>query len=374
MKKTHFSLMLLIWQAVFVIGTLLGMAYLLPQNNFLGGGYKLYSQNPLLYSRGNFDGIHYVQIAKLGYGYAEQTYFPLYSNLIRYLDKYISDFYLTGVLISLGSFVLALIFLVKLLRLDYNNNSIFWIVLGLLIFPTSFFFGAVYAESLFFLLVILAFYCARKGQWLLAGVIGALAAYTRFVGIFLFPALMIEWWLYYRPSKTSRSSIWQAVFLLLIPAGLLFYMNYLQMHGGDALAFLHTLPQFGTSRNQSITMLYQVFWRYTKMLVTVDRGSLLYSNVIMELAIGVLFLVLSVYSFIKLRLSYAIFSCLCYLTPTLTGSFVSLPRYVLACFPGFILIGLLLEKYPSVRILYMLVCSLAFLFLSVLFTRGYWVA
>ena len=49
------------------------------------------------------------------------------------------------------------------------------------------------------------------------------------------------------------------------------------------------------------------------------------------------------------RLSYAVFAILSFITPTLTGTFSSMPRYVLVMFPAFIVLGRWLEKHRRLR-------------------------
>ncbi len=366
--------LILVWQVVCVLSAVVALQIFPLQKTFLGGGSRVFLKNPILYSRGNFDGVHYTHIATLGYGYAEQAFFPLYPRLIKLLDHVVGDPYVSGVIISLASFTLGLWFLTKLLALDFDQKIVYWVICGLLVFPTSFFFGAVYTESLFFLLVISAFYFARKGKWLMAASMGGLASYTRFVGVFLFPALVAEWWIQYKSTSRTSGDRWQLAFLILAPTGLLAFMTFLKAQTGDAFAFVRTLPLFGSYRSSSVIMLYQVFYRYAKMIWTVQKGTLLYSNVLYEAGIGFLFLVLAIYAFFKLRLSYVIFFALAYLAPTLTGSFVSLPRYVLVCFPGFILLGKLLAKYPGIRKMYLGICIVMLVLLTALFSTGYWIA
>lgn len=374
MKLKKILAMLVVWQVVCIV-SLLFAPKIFPENRtFLGGGGPVYDSNPLLYSRGNFDGLHYVYIATRGYGYAEHAFFPLYPNLIKKITEFTLSPYLSGVIISLCSFTLGLWFFSRLLALDYTNKIVFWTIVSLLVFPTSFYFGSVYTEGLFFLLIMMSFYFARKGNWLIAGIAGGLAAYTRFVGIFMFPALVIEF--FSQPNLTMKStkSLINLFYILIVPAGLLTYMAYLQSTTGDPLAFLHALPSFGSYRSDSITMLYQVFWRYAKMIWSVQKGTLLYSSVVYEGSIGLLFFILTIYSFFKIRLSYAVFMAFAYIAPTLTGSFVSLPRYVLVCFPGFILLGKIISRYPKLKSIYLVICLITLFFMVGLFSRGFWVA
>ena len=151
-------------------------------------------------------------------------------------------------------------------------------------------------------------------------------------------------------------------------------MLFLQKATGDPVAFFNTQKYYGQFRSDHIVLLYQVFWRYFKMLATVTRTDPIFFTIITEFATGLSFMVLTIYSFFKkIRPSYIVFNLAAYLVPTFTGNFVSLPRYVLACFPGFILIGMLLAGRPLLRHVVYISFSYLFFVLVVLFSRGYWV-
>ena len=359
-----------LWQAAIIIVTMAAQYSSLPlRETFLGSGTQAYVEKPWAYSRENFDGMHYPYIASRGYGYSQQAFFPLYPALMRRLMTLpiLNNAVTAGVLISVVAFLAGLYLFIKLILLDYSSSVAKWTILALLFFPASFFFTSVYTEGLFFFLTIAAFYSARTRHWLLAGIFGALASYTRFIGIFLFPALLIEWWQQGRRFKHFLP-------LLLIPLGLIIYMNYLNKTTGDPLAFFHVQVNFAQLRSEKLILLYQVFWRYLKMLLTVNRSDPLYLTIVLEFVTGVVFLVTTVYSFIKHRLSYAVFNFLTYIIPTLTGTFTSLPRYVLLCFPSFLLIGELLSRSPLARKIILGIFAVAFIIFLSFFARGYWVA
>jgi Gpi18-like mannosyltransferase len=368
---------LLIWQ-VLITAVVLLSANLLPLKVsaiFLGGGITEYLKDPLLNFRSNFDGVHYILIATHGYNYGQQAFFPLFPDLISFFFKYIRQPVLVGTMISLVSYFLALIVLVRLIALDYPSAVARWTVILLLFFPTSFFFGAVYTEGLFLLLVLLSFYSARKNYWLLAGIFGGLACYTRLVGLFLFPALLLElFWQADRQKLKFKNALTKALPLLLIPLSLLVYMYFLLKTTGDPLAFYHVQADFNQARSLHVVMPYQVFWRYVKMVLTVNPNDFSYLTIWLEFLTGIVFSVLAVIALFKMRLSYSVFSILAFFLPTFTGNFVSLPRYVLILFPLYILMAEFFAGHPRLRVAYLVVSGITFtLFLS-MFARGYWVS
>lgn len=365
------------------------VGFLFPYPNFewlIGLGRKI----PLVWTWGGFDGIHYLTIAENGYiAQYTQAFFPVFPQIIRLVNGFLGvNILWAGLTVANLASLSAVLIFWRLLRLDYSetlSRRILWIFL---LFPTSFYLVSVYSEGLFLALVFLSFLAAKKGHWLAAGLLGAVASATRPVGIFLFPALLVEYWEQKKvksekfPPKADRPLTgkiknfhwFNLSYLLLVPVGLIAYMIYLNQHFGDALMFLHSQPAFGADRSDRIVLLYQVLWRYGKMLATVQWGSLLYFRVLQELLFSLIFLVLGILSFKKVRLSYATFAILSFVAPTLTGTFSSMPRYVLVMFPAFILLGKWMEK--KTRLWYFWIgLSVTLLIIDVsLFLTGRWVA
>lgn len=349
-----------IWRLALSLFVFLGGKFVPLRPNFLG-------PNPWA----NFDGVHYLSIAQKGYLQFQQAFFPFYPHLIHWLTRLTGNYLFSGLLISHLALLVSLYLFYQLIRLDFEEKIAKKSILFLLFFPTAFYFGSVYTESLFLALILGSFYAARKKQWLLAGILGAFASTTRLVGIFLFPALLIEWW--QERVKNEKPRVKNLLPLFLIAAGLLFYMSYLKKTVGDPLFFIHVQPFFGAERSgDRLILLYQVFWRYFKMILT-TRADVLYFAVWTELLFSLLFLILSVFAYFRLRLSYFIFMTLAYITPTFTGTFSSMPRYVLVLFPGFIALALLAEKYRWLRIVYLTGAGILLIVSTILFTRGYWV-
>jgi hypothetical protein len=332
--------------------------------------------SPIIWSWGNFDGVHYITIAEKGYSAQyTQAFFPLYPLVIRYLSKVPLSYLIAGLSISHIALPIALFLFYKLVRFDYSAASAKRSLIYLMLFPTSFFLGSLYSESLFLALIFGSLYAARQKKWWIAGILGAFASATRFFGIFLLPALLIEW--YYGKDRTKEYSIGKlikTVFPITLSAlGLVLYMLYLNKAFSDPLLFLHSQPYFGAERTGGkLILLYQVFWRYTKMLLTVDIHSLVYYTVFLEALSGLLFLLLTLIAFKRIRISYAIFGFLAYITPTLTGTLSSMPRYVLILFPCFILLGRI-RNFRFQRIWWILSAILLGIN-TALFIRGYWIA
>ena len=76
-----------------------------------------------------------------------------------------------------------MLYLYKLLEHEYDRSVARRAIFYVSIFPTAFFFSAVYTESLFFMLTVASFYYMRVHRWWLAGAIGFFAALTRVEGV-----------------------------------------------------------------------------------------------------------------------------------------------------------------------------------------------
>ena len=319
----------------------------------------------------NFAGGDFLALAKEGYGpppgLGTYIFFPLFPWLIKQVALVVPDYLASGLILVHLSLVLALYFLYQLVKLDYKENIAKLTLVLLMIFPTAFFFGSISTESFFLLLVVLTFYLARKKFFFLACLVALLASATRFAGIFLWPALIWEVW----QGHDRPTLIW----LALPPLGLLAYMKYLLVRTGDAFFFLKVSPDFGPNLVISkLILLHQVFFRYAKMLIFSSQADMNFAVVILEFIVGTLFLGLTIIALKRLRFSYSIFMLLSYLIPTLAGTFVSVPRYALTIFPGFILLALWFSNQsPLVKRFYIAINIIFAIIITALFTRGYFV-
>lgn len=372
-------ILFLSWRILLVIVSVVAIKFvsLGATDKFLGGGVLNYLFSPEVFAWANFDGEHYLSIAINGYKPLEQAFFPIYPILVAFFSKPFAfdpvstmvASTISGLLISNIAFIFSLIFLWELLREDYPQKVAFLTLIMLLIFPTSFYFGAVYSESIFMLFLILSFYFARKGHWFLATVSGIISSATRVFGVILLPALLLE--VYQQKAPFSK-----AFWIIFIPLGLIGYMFYQFLTVGDPLAFYNLQELVGEQHQSGIILLPQVYFRYIKMLLTVDIHNPIYQTVLLEFAVGIAFFLLPIYGYFKkIRLSYLVYAMFGFLLPTIQGSFSSVPRYVLVLFPAFLAIALWLDGVP--KVLKLIICFgliTSLIIETTLFLRGYWVA
>jgi len=163
--------------------------------------------------------------------------------------------------------------------------------------------------------------------------------------------------------------------IFLSAGGLLLYMIFLWIEFRDPLYFFHVQEEFGGGRSESLILLPQVLVRYIKIFVTVDWQNWKFFAYTQEFALSILALTTLIVGWIKkLRPSYLVFSSLAFLLPTLTGTFSSMPRYILVCFPMFLVIAKWLEDKPKLRFAWYGISSILLILNTVLFIQGYWIA
>ena len=335
------------------------------------------SSTQLVWHWGNFDGVHYITLAQKGYigtGLI-QAFFPLYPLTIRWLSTIINNLLYGGLLVSNFSFLFALYFFQKLVGLEKIKDKNFPLLL-LLLFPTSFYFGALYSESLFFALTILSFLLARKKKWLLAALFASLASATRLVGVFIVPALLWEFY-HSKPRKEKRKLVvvLKGFFLSLISiSGLIAFCWYLKKNFNDPFYFAKVQSGFGASRQtDKIILFHQVVWRYLKMLWTVKKTDPLYYAISQEFFISLAVLGVLIWAaFQKSRPSYLYYSFFSFFLPTLTGNLSSMPRYVNLIFPIYLFLAQI--KNSKIKLIILTISAILLVINTALFLRGFWIA
>lgn len=325
-----------------------------------------HSQFPLA----NFDGIHYLEIAKNGYT-NNMRFMPLYPLIINAVGTIITfiPLYWIGFLVSLFFFIGSLLYLIKLLRSDYLNNQSRIIILSLLVFPTSFFFLSVYSESLFLFLTVSSLYYARKRKWILAALLGFFCSLTRIVGFLIIIPLLIEFFSQKKVKKTHH-----LLALLLIPVGTASYALYNYVRWGNPLLFIQAHSQLSNGRSSTSLILFpQTLYRYFKILTTVSFSLWEWKVALLEV-VAFCFAAIGVYMLwkLKVRLSYIAYTLVSMLVPASTGTFTGLPRYIIVLFPLFLIFSSIKNRVVLVSILILSFILQILLFLY--FSRGYYVA
>ena len=190
-----------------------------------------------------WDGLHYVNLAELGYsGYVEDgknlflVFFPLYPWLMRVVSLITGNTMAAGLLLSFVCYGAGCVFLYKLAAFELGRGGAVRTVLFLSVYPYAFFFGGIMTESLFLLTTAAGLWYIRRHRWWLAGMWGLLAAMTRMHGVLLIGAAAAE--LVEHLGRFDWKAIVRRLPALILPAvGTLVYLALNWSVTGNPFAF-----------------------------------------------------------------------------------------------------------------------------------------
>jgi hypothetical protein len=328
---------------------------------------------PSLWNR--WDSKHYLFIAEHWYVTVTDkkyliVFFPLYSMAIQMVSWVIGDLFWSGIIVSNLCLAISCFYLYKLTASDFDETVAFRSVKYLLLFPVSFFLGAVFSDGMFLMFSLLTVYQLRRRDWLKAGVWGMLAAFTRNFGLLLLIPALIEWILSHR-KQFAKLMDWnrRGLFLFLIPMGYFAYLVLNKSITGDWFTFLTYQKEYWNHNLQ----LFADLGEYARNASAVsswgpsDRISIwipqvaLVLTTLMSIIAGLWFRIR--YSYLAYMFAYLL-SCLS-ITWLISG-----PRYMLGLFPLYIVLGVISHnKWFDLALTMLSTLFLAFYTLA--FTGGF---
>jgi len=299
-----------------------------------------------------FDSGYYLDIAQHGYrttSAASTAFYPLYPFAIRLLGWLTGSGVLAGAVISAVSFAVALVLLHRLTELELGTRAADVAVLLVAFAPLSFFFTAVYTESIFLLLSVGAMLAVRRERWMLAGVLGALCALTRPTGVLLAAPIAIAV-LRHRP-RIDRRLLWS----LLPLAGVGLYLVVLAANGFGWMApFRAEASWHRIDAGPVVGVAAGLHAAFRGLVAIVGNGVSIYeptqngpfsgsAEAVLLGLVLVLACALAVRCFRRLRLECAAYAALalatCVSSPVVGQPLASLDRYVLTIFPLWMVAG-----------------------------------
>ncbi|MCE5209611.1 MAG: hypothetical protein LLG42_15050 [Chloroflexi bacterium] len=232
-------------------------------------------------------------------------------------------------------------------------------VMLLAFFPTGFFLMAGYTEALFLALSLAVFAEIRRRRWWMAGVWGALATLTRLQGIFLVLPLAWEGFCMLRDrlagkgikgllpvcrkDREIRSLVGAAALITVTLAGYFCYTHFVMGAPWPwQLQTMHWQHRYGWPWEGLVNFLTLVLKR--------DYPAL-YFSMFLDTFLLLLLAAILMYKWKELPFSFVLYSVVMLVFPTilLTGvsfTMASISRYLLAVFPAFIALALVLQRRP----------------------------
>jgi len=282
-----------------------------------------------------WDAGYCLQISKYGYNDKSSlcAFYPLWPGLIYafsalfHCKQVIVGLWLSNILSVAGLWLFG-----KLILEEYGQQISRYSLCFLLAFPGAFFFCIPYTESLFFLLVMLVFHALHKERWSVLVVATFLLPLTRAVGIFVLVPL--GWFLW-----EQRKSIRYWLVLLAPLSGYATYFGIMYFYTGNALSGFEAQKAFPHS--PSIGNIFDPvgFWN---SFVNI-RSIFGMRDALLDRLFFLLLLILLPFVW-KLNRTWFFYTLLVGVVPALTNWFMSYRRYIMVCFPIFVVLALQMQK------------------------------
>lgn len=336
-----------------------------------------------------WDGKAHNDIAENGYtdadvqvfkarGESRVAFFPGYPAVVRTISVVTREVALAEIVVTFVAGLALVLMLRSWFQSCLDPAATRLALLGLLLFPWAFFLvGAGYGDALFILLAVSAFVLLERDRPLAAGLVGAGATATRFVGVAVLLGLVVRaaerrgalQWSDGRPrldrSKLRPVDHW----VLLAATGVAGYAAFCWVRYGDPVAF-STAQRGWNQASGPRTWFKQLF--FDLVLHYPDHFFVL--RLAMQGVVLLIFLAAIPAVWRRFGAGYGTYTLVVLGLPAVgSAAFASQGRYVLAAFPVFALLGEWLARAPRTRrVAYLVGSGTALVVVSSFWGRGYW--
>ena len=325
-----------------------------------------------------WDAIWYGRIARDGYQYFGEreaspvAFFPGFPLLNGVVSRVINlPVEVSGPLVSTVLTVIACWLLYRLTQRETQDDETAQrSIVYFLAFPAAYYLAVGFSEALYTVAALGAFTLARAGKWGWSGLAAFAAGLTRLHGALLIVPLAYE---YLRQQGGPWRSIFrpQIIGVLGAPLGVLAFFGYLGLQFGNPLAYFEVQTLFFKGIRA------QAFPTFPGTTLANSIHGLL-TNVPSTESIAVvsallLLLFLTLETWAKLPRVYGVYMLTVVLFSLTSGDLISLPRFVVPLFPGFMALALI-GKRPWLDRLILILFLLLQGVLALMFTKGYWIA
>jgi hypothetical protein len=316
----------------------------------------------------HYDGEHYVTAALHGYQMggeaagASPAFFPLYPLVVRLTAQLAGGPLTVGAIsvlapaVSLAVLPFALFFVYRIAEVLHSASTARAATLALAFFPTAFYLNAAYTESMFLALSAGAVWAALVCRnFAVACLFAAFATATRNVGVFLLIPLIAAWW-----RDRDRLGAKGPLYLASTLTGIAVYSMFLWLRLGNPLLFLYGQAQWGRSYrgvadslvtavaaavgNLNTLFVSNLYWplKVERLLIALSGTNYLLNFLCLLFAVGLIAVAAR-----RLPLELTLYAAALALVPAFFGTkddpLMGLPRYLLAAFPLFVVLGTLLS-------------------------------
>lgn len=358
-----------IWLNIISYATL----YYFPARS-VSANWCIFPRNLFIEGWARWDSGWYLGIINDGYtnianseGQRDTVFFPLYPAVVRLLKLIIPNDVICGLIVSNVAFLAALIILYRLvisrLGIDIAKRCIILIS----VYPFSFFFRAMYTESIFLLLVLTAFYFGEKQKWLIASLFSAASGASRITGFLTIAGLIM---LYIEKQGFDWRKVKHEIHWIIVgAAGPVSFMAFLAIKFGEPFAFAknHLVPgRITESILEGSVSNFDAFLSATTLTTKFYPLLNLFYICLVPCTI-----VLLLFTYTKIGVAYSVWGFLSVIVSSF--GWRSMGRYAVVIFPLFISAAIVLKKEIWFKTaVYLSIVLLTFF--TLLFTHAYWVA
>jgi Gpi18-like mannosyltransferase len=285
-------------------------------------------------------------------------FFPAYPIAIRALTFITGNSVLSGILISNICAVLFLYFFLRLASKFMSAENTVNAAILYIVFPTSLFLSAIYAEAMFLAAIVAAFLFIEERKLLPALIACAIAVLTRPQGALALPALA---WLAWQKFEARRimatAGIIAAVCIPL--AGYLMYID-------NTFGSMSWISQSQTYWRGEMKYPFYAFVRFFQNKIAIHGQH----NSMIDFTFAIVQIIVLIFSFRSVPLPYALYSLIALLFP-LSSSLFSFSRLCLANFPFFLVLPPLLGRW---NLPIQIFSAIILAFFMAAFANWFWVA
>ena len=286
-----------------------------------------------------------VDTAELSGRYYNLLFPPFYSMIVRLLSPFYLSSIRAGFFVSNINAIISGVVLYLLVLHDYDRRSAVRALWYYVILPPSFLLTCTIPASTFLLLSLLSIYAARRKRFVIASLLGAMAALTDRVGIVLVIPLLLEFFnAMTREYRALKEVTWRfylkkglvGASFILVPLGFMVYLGINRMVGGSFFSYVQYMEELYGSR---FALFYRVCGVQTEKLIDAYRAyepGLAYGRYLPNLVFAVGSLALFLIKGKELRVSYLAYFLGCYAAIFSQTGVLDAPRQLFCCFAIFI--------------------------------------
>ncbi|MBU4342849.1 MAG: hypothetical protein KKG21_02445 [Candidatus Omnitrophica bacterium] len=287
-----------------------------------------------------WDSYNFLYLAKNGYSEGHTKFnvlFPLFPILIKiFLPVFNGNAVVCGILLSSIFSIIGMVYFYYFACKVFNPTVAIGSLLILLAFPTAFYLSIIYSEALFFMLIMIFFYCAFNGKYLPAALCAFFLPLTRLTGVSVALVFAI---IYFENMKRDSKKIGLDILYLLSPVlGFVALLAFFYFATGNAFEWLDSQGIYIARHNianvlNPITTLSNNFFKTEFTL----HG---YTSSIIDRVTFLLFIPALFFIFKQQRFSLFLYAFLTGFLPGISSNMMSYTRYLVIVFPLYYLLGM----------------------------------